>query len=65
MLLYKDRNCACAPDRPATFIRSDESDVESVRYKETEYQEPIVTFDFNEMIDHLCPLAAKIVGAIK
>ncbi|KAL9363950.1 hypothetical protein Peur_041823 [Populus x canadensis] len=24
MLLYKDRNCACAPDRPTTFIRSDD-----------------------------------------
>jgi hypothetical protein len=28
-------------------------------------EEPIVAFDFNEMIDHLCPLAAGIVGAIK
>jgi hypothetical protein len=31
-------------------------------------QEPIVAFDFNEMIDHICPLAALaagIVGAIK
>lgn len=40
MILYKDRNCACAPDRPATFIRSDESDIESVRYKETECKQP-------------------------
>jgi len=40
MLLYKDRNCACAPDRPTTFIRSDEFDGESVRYKETECKQP-------------------------